>query len=298
MSGHEVVNGYTDLHCHGGAGYYFSDPNPENILKAVEFHKSHGTSQLIASLVTESIPDLRQQILRLIPFCEDGTLAGIHLEGPYLAKSRCGAHNPELLKAPDLEEIKMLLDIGRGFIKILTIAPELDNAIATISYLSKSKVIAAIGHSAGSYDDALRAIEAGAGLVTHFSNGMSKLSDGDRTFATAILYQSSIPFEIILDGHHVNSIDTKTIFEVAAPRAVLITDAMSATGMPDGDYQIGSLKVIVKDSTARLENGLSLAGSTLTMQKAVTNALELGISNQIVENAAKLLPSALLRGVS
>ncbi len=298
MSGHEVVNGYTDLHCHGGAGYYFSDPNPENILKAVEFHKSHGTSQLIASLVTESIPDLRQQILRLIPFCEDGTLAGIHLEGPYLAKSRCGAHNPELLKAPDLEEIKMLLDIGRGFIKILTIAPELDNAIATISYLSKSKVIAAIGHSAGSYDDALRAIEAGAGLVTHFSNGMSKLSDGDRTFATAILYQSSIPFEIILDGHHVNSIDTKTIFEVAAPRAVLITDAMSATGMPDGDYQIGSLKVIVKDSTARLENGLSLAGSTLTMQKAVSNALELGISNQIVENAAKLLPSALLRGVS
>lgn len=298
MSGHEVVNGYTDLHCHGGAGYYFSDPNPENILKAVEFHKSHGTSQLIASLVTESIPDLRQQILRLIPFCEDGTLAGIHLEGPYLAKSRCGAHNPELLKAPELEEIKMLLDISRGFIKIITIAPELDNAIAIISYLSKSKVIAAIGHSAGSYDDALRAIEAGAGLVTHFSNGMSKLSDGDRTFATAILYQSSIPFEIILDGHHVNSIDTKTIFEVAAPRAVLITDAMSATGMPDGDYQIGSLKVIVKDSTARLENGLSLAGSTLTMQKAVSNALELGISNQIVENAAKLLPSALLRGVS
>ncbi len=298
MSGHEVVNGYTDLHCHGGAGYYFSDPNPENILKAVQFHKSHGTSQLIASLVTESIPDLRQQILRLIPFCEDGTLAGIHLEGPYLAKSRCGAHNPKLLKAPELEEIKMLLDISRGFIKIITIAPELDNAIAIISYLSKSKVIAAIGHSAGSYDDALRAIEAGAGLVTHFSNGMSKLSDGDRTFATAILYQSSIPFEIILDGHHVNSIDTKTIFEVAAPRAVLITDAMSATGMPDGDYQIGSLKVIVKDSTARLENGLSLAGSTLTMQKAVTNALELGISNQIVENAAKLLPSALLRGVS
>ena len=298
MSGHEVVNGYTDLHCHGGAGYYFSDPNPENILKAVQFHKSHGTSQLIASLVTESIPDLRQQILRLIPFCEDGTLAGIHLEGPYLAKSRCGAHNPELLKAPELEEIKMLLDISRGFIKIITIAPELDNAIAIISYLSKSKVIAAIGHSAGSYDDALRAIEAGAGLVTHFSNGMSKLSDGDRTFATAILYQSSIPFEIILDGHHVNSIDTKTIFEVAAPRAVLITDAMSATGMPDGDYQIGSLKVIVKDSTARLENGLSLAGSTLTMQKAVSNALELGISNQIVENAAKLLPSALLRGVS
>ncbi|MEY3336948.1 MAG: hypothetical protein RL771_920 [Actinomycetota bacterium] len=298
MSGHEVVNGYTDLHCHGGAGYYFSDPNPENILKAVQFHKSHGTSQLIASLVTESIPDLRQQILRLIPFCEDGTLAGIHLEGPYLAKSRCGAHNPELLKAPELEEIKMLLDISRGFIKIITIAPELDNAIAIISYLSKSKVIAAIGHSAGSYDDALRAIEAGAGLVTHFSNGMSKLSDGDRTFATAILYQSHIPFEIILDGHHVNSIDTKTIFEVAAPRAVLITDAMSATGMPDGDYQIGSLKVIVKDSTARLENGLSLAGSTLTMQKAVSNALELGISNQIVENAAKLLPSALLRGVS
>lgn len=294
MSGREVVNGYTDLHCHGGAGYYFSDPNPENILKAVQFHKSHGTSQLIASLVTESIPDLRQQILRLIPFCEDGTLAGIHLEGPYLAKSRCGAHNPELLKAPELEEIKMLLDISRGFIKIITIAPELDNAIAIISYLSKSKVIAAIGHSAGSYDDALRAIEAGAGLVTHFSNGMSKLSDGDRTFATALLYETKIPLEIVFDWHHVSTADLKTIFEVAPDRIVLVSDATAAAGQPDGNYRIGSLDVVVKDATARLADNGTLAGSTLTLKQAALNAKSFGLSHRIIEHSTKFLPSRRL----
>ena len=103
MSGASNPTGYIDLHCHGGGGFNFSDPNSENIQKAIDFHKSNGSTDLLTSLVSETILDLKSQILRLIPFCDNGSIAGIHLEGPYLAKARCGAHNPDLLKAPNVE---------------------------------------------------------------------------------------------------------------------------------------------------------------------------------------------------
>ena len=294
MSGLENNSQNIDLHCHGGAGYYFSDPNPENVHSAISFHKSHGTSNLLASLVTEEIPVLKEQIRRLIPFCLDKSIAGIHLEGPYLAQARCGAHEPSLLKSPTLDEIKSLLDTGQGHISMITIAPELEGAIEAISYLRSQGVIAAIGHSAGNYDDAIRAIDAGAQLVTHFSNGMSKLADGDKTFATALLYESDILLELILDGHHVSDNDVHAIFCHASDRVVFVTDAMAAAGQPDGEYRIGNLDVNVKDGVARLKKNGSLAGSTLTMDLAITNARALGLSDEVIyasssKNARDLL---------
>ncbi|MFM7491403.1 MAG: N-acetylglucosamine-6-phosphate deacetylase [Actinomycetota bacterium] len=288
MSGLESRSQNVDLHCHGGAGYYFSDPNPDNVKTAIEFHKSHGTSTLVASLVTEEIPVLKEQIQRLLPFSQDKSIAGIHLEGPYLAQARCGAHEPSLLKAPKLDEIKSLLDTGQGHISMITIAPELEGAIEAISYLRSQGVIAAIGHSAGNYDDAIRAIDAGAQLVTHFSNGMSKLADGDKTFATALLFESDILLELILDGHHVSDNDVHTIFSHAGDRVVFVTDAMAAAGQPDGEYRIGNLDVNVKDGVARLKKNGSLAGSTLTMDLAITNARALGLSDEIIyESSSK-----------
>ena len=294
MNEREVEAKYVDLHCHGGAGFYFSDPNPENIRAAINFHKNNGTSQLLASLVTERIEVLHEQIERLLPFFRDGSIAGIHLEGPYLAHARCGAHNPSYLKNPTIDEVSRLLEIGDGAISMITIAPELEGALDVISYLSKSDVLAAIGHSAGDYDDAIKAVEAGASLVTHFSNGMSKLRDGEKTFATALLCESSIPLELIVDGHHVSREDVEAIAEVASDRIVFVTDAMSAAGQPDGNYMIGSLEVEVVDATARLKSNGALAGSTLTMNRAVENARKLGISDAIIENAARVLPQKLL----
>jgi len=277
MSGQREVTGYVDLHCHGGGGFYFSDPNPENIQKAIDFHKNNGSTDLLASLVSETIPDLKNQILRLIPFCENGSIAGI--------------------KAPNVEEVKELLEIANGHIKMITIAPELPGAVDAIKYLSENKVIAAIGHSNGNFDDALTAIDAGASLVTHFSNGMSKLKDGEKTFASALLYKSKIPLEIIVDGHHVSRADLETIFEVAPDRIVLVTDAMAASGQPDGNYRIGSLDVVVADGIARLVSNGALAGSTLTMNLAVENARKFGLSDQAIVNAAAALPKKLLSSV-
>ncbi len=295
MSGDTNLKGYVDLHCHGGGGFYFSDPNPENIERVITFHKSNGSTNLLASLVSETISDLKNQIIRLIPFCKDGSISGIHLEGPYLAKARCGAHNPDLLKAPTIDEVKELMEVSDGHIKMITIAPELNNALEVIRYLSNNQVIAAIGHTNGSYEDALKAVDAGASLVTHFSNGMNKLKDGDKTFAAALLYESEVPLEIIFDGHHVSTQDLETISEIAPNRIVLVTDAMSASGMPDGHYQISSMDVVVKEGVARLASNGALAGSTLTMNLAVANAREFGLSNELVLNSSQTLPLSLLK---
>lgn len=294
MSEREIEANYVDLHCHGGAGFYFSDPNPRNIQSAINFHKNHGTSQLLASLVTEKIDDLETQIRRLVPFYNSGAIAGIHLEGPYLARARCGAHNPNLLKSPTISEIQRLIEVGEGAIKMITVAPELENALEVISYLASKKIIAAIGHSDGSYADALKAVDAGAALVTHFSNGMSKLKDGERTFATALLYETSIPLELIMDGHHVSREDTASIASVAGDRMIFVTDAMAAAGQPDGQYSIGDLDVVVTESVARLKSNGALAGSTLTMQRAVDKARDFKISEEVIRNAAISLPTKLL----
>ena len=290
----EIEAKYVDLHCHGGAGFYFSDPNPRNIQSAIDFHKNHGTSTLLASLVTEKIDDLEIQIRRLIPFYNSGAIAGIHLEGPYLARARCGAHNPNLLKSPTISEVEKLIKVGDGAVRMITIAPELDNALEVISYLAKNNIVAAIGHSGGGYDDALKAVDAGAALVTHFSNGMSKLKDGDKTFATALLHKTSIPLEIIMDGHHVTRDDVAAIAEAAGDRMVFVTDAMAAAGQPDGNYKIGDLDVVVSEGVARLKSNRALAGSILTMNQAVANARIVGLSENVILNASQTIPTKLL----
>ena len=295
MSEREIEAKYVDLHCHGGAGFYFSDPNPRNIESAIDFHKNHGTSTLLASLVTEKIADLHAQIVRLLPFYHSGAIAGIHLEGPYLARARCGAHNPNLLKSPTISEVQKLIEVGDGAVRMITIAPELENGLDVISYLAKNNIVAAIGHSDGGHDDALKAVDAGAALVTHFSNGMSKLKDGERTFATALLHKTSIPLEIIMDGHHVTREDVAVIAEAAGDRMVFVTDAMAAAGQPDGNYRIGDLDVVVSEGVARLKSNGALAGSTLTMQHAVDTAHAFGISDGLINHAARVLPTELLK---
>lgn len=286
--------GFVDLHCHGGGGYNFTDANIENIRAAIQFHKANSTEKLIASLVTAEIAELKKELARLIPFYQSGELSGIHLEGPYLSKVRCGAHDPKLLKAPEIEEIASLIGFGEGAIKMITFAPELPGALAAIEFTANQGIIAAIGHSDGTYQDALDAVNAGADLVTHFSNAMSKLKDGEQTFATALLHNSSLPLELIFDYVHVERSELQEIYDYAKERIILVTDAMAAAGQPDGKYFIGDLEVVVTDSIARLSSNNALAGSTLTMNQAVSNAIEFGFTPDLIENAARKLPMKLL----
>ena len=290
-----LIPGFVDIHCHGGGGKYFASLTDAEISQVIQTHRAGGTVAGLASLVTEPIPNLLQQIKRLVPFAERGEIAGIHLEGPYLSHSRCGAHDPALLRIPTIAEVQELLNAGQGFIKMITIAPELDGALEVIEYLAKSGVIAAIGHSQSDAATAQAAIDRGASVVTHFNNAMPKVVDGPGTMNSAVINELRVSLELILDGEHVATNIVREIFEAAPNRIVMITDAMSAAGSADGTYKIADLEVTVKDSVARLASNGSLAGSTLTMAKAFNHALnEIGVSITEAVHAASTLPALIL----
>lgn len=290
-----LIPGFVDIHCHGGGGKYFSSLTDAEISQVIATHRAGGTVAGLASLVTEPIPNLLEQIKRLVPFAERGEIAGIHLEGPYLSHARCGAHEPALLRTPTISEVQTLLDAGQGFIKMITIAPELDGALEVIEYLSKCGVIAAIGHSQSDAKTAEAAIDRGASVVTHFNNAMPKVVDGPGTMSSAVISDLRVSLELILDGEHVSTAIVRDVFTAAPNRIVMVTDAMSAAGSVDGNYQIAQLEVLVKDSVARLASNGSLAGSTLTMAKAFNHALnEIGISITEAVHAASTLPALIL----
>jgi len=290
-----LIPGFVDIHCHGGGGKYFGGLTDTDIEQVIATHRAGGTVAGLASLVTEPIENLITQIKRLVPFAQRGDIAGIHLEGPYLSHARCGAHDPNLLRIPTLAEVQTLLDAGQGFIKMITIAPELDGALEVIEHLSKSGVIAAIGHSQSDAATAQKAIDHGASVVTHFNNAMPKVVDGPGTMNSAVLKDLRASLELILDGEHIATSIVREIFEGAPKRIVMITDAMSAAGSTDGTYKIANLEVSVKDGVARLASNGTLAGSTLTMAKAFSHALnEIGISITEAVHAASTLPALIL----
>jgi N-acetylglucosamine-6-phosphate deacetylase len=265
-----LIPGFVDIHCHGGGGYYFSNPDSDHIKIAIDIHRQAGTTTQYASLVTTDLDQLKAQIEALIPFVQSGDLAGIHLEGPYLSHAKCGAHAPELLRAPQLDEVQSLIEWGQGTIAMVTIAPELEGALESIAWLASQGVIAAIGHSDADADTARAAIDAGARVVTHFTNAMAKMVGG-QSMATEVLDDSDISLELINDGTHVPIDVIEVMKKNALDRTILVTDAMSAAGGTDGKYLIGNLEVEVKDSIARLVSNGSLAGSTLTMGRAFIN---------------------------
>ena len=289
-----LIPGFVDIHCHGGGGYYFSDSNTVNIQRAINLHRLHGTTFQVASLVTDSVEALHSQIKRLLPFIRDGWISGIHLEGPYLSKAKCGAHNSELLRVPEVTEIKGFLEIGEGAISMVTIAPELPGAIEAISYLSSQGVIAAIGHTNANPNQMELAIAAGASVVTHFNNAMQKLDSSDKSSAHYLLDNEVISLEAIFDGVHLQESVEKSLLKDFNSRTIAVTDAMSAAGCGDGNYLIGNLPVVVRNDVARLEDGGALAGSTLTMDRVFLNLVHSGATLEDAvlmtsQNAADLL---------
>ncbi len=282
-----MISGFTDIHSHGGGGYSFSDQRPENIALALAMHREHGTATQIASLVTEPIEVLKAQIKNLLPFVADKSIAGIHLEGPYLSSAKCGAHDPKLLREPKLDEIKELIEVGEGHIRMVTIAPELFGAVEAIKFLTSMGVTVALGHSNASEAEALRGIDSGATVVTHMFNGLPGLDHREGTITNALLVNPDIYFEVILDGVHVNHSAMQLLLSIASDRIILVTDAMAAAGASDGKYKIGELDVLVSSGIATLASTGSLAGSTLTMDLAYNRLVkEFGVSPEIAQSAA------------
>lgn len=265
-----LVPGFVDQHAHGGGGYSFITTDSSEARHAAELHLSHGTTSMIASLVSGSQAALIEQIGALSPLVDDGTVVGIHLEGPWISPQYCGAHDVTQLRAPERQEVAELLAAGGGRIKMVTIAPELPGAVPAIRQIVEAGALAAIGHSAADYETAAAAIEAGASVATHVANAVRPLRHRDPGLTGAVLEDPRVNLELIADGTHVHRVVLNLVIrEAGVDRVSLITDAMAAAGGADGRYLLGKLEVDVVDGVARLVEGGAIAGSTLTMDGAL-----------------------------
>ncbi|TNC26199.1 N-acetylglucosamine-6-phosphate deacetylase [Amycolatopsis alkalitolerans] len=296
LAGGLVVPGFIDAHCHGGGGGSFSSAEAKELRRAIAAHRRHGTTTMMASLVSEPIRTLVNQLAALRELVEDGELAGVHLEGPFIAEARCGAHDPAVLLEPDTASVDALLRAGHGAVRMVTLAPELAGGVRAVRQLTEFGVIAAIGHTDGTEEQIRPAIEAGATVGTHLFNGMRPLHHREPGPIGALLDDERVTVELICDLVHVHP----TVLRLAATyagrgRTVLITDAMSATDAADGRYQLGRLEVDVRDGVATLSDTGSLAGSTLTMDVAFRNFVRgAGLSIPDAVRATSGRPAELL----
>ncbi|MEV6547593.1 N-acetylglucosamine-6-phosphate deacetylase [Streptomyces sp. NPDC051597] len=296
LSGHWVVPGFVDMHVHGGGGASFTNGTVEDVLKGIHTHRLHGTTTMVASTVTGEMDFLAQRAGLLSELVEQGDLAGIHFEGPFISPCRKGAHSEDLLRHPDPAEVRKLMDAARGTARMFTLATELPGGLDSVRLLAEHGVIAAIGHTDATYEQTVEAIDAGATVATHLYNAMPALGHRAPGPIAALLEDERITVELINDGTHLHPASLELAFHhKGADRVAFITDAMDAAGFGDGLYHLGPLEVEVKEGVARLVEGGSIAGSTLTLDRAFRRAVSVdGLS---VEDAVRALcanPARLL----
>ncbi|MDX2544939.1 N-acetylglucosamine-6-phosphate deacetylase [Streptomyces sp. WI04-05B] len=271
---HWVVPGFVDLHNHGGGGASFTSGTAEDVLKGVHTHRTHGTTTLVASTVTGDMDTLAARAGLLSELAEQGDIAGVHFEGPFISPCRKGAHSEALLRDPDPADVRKLIDAARGRAVMLTLATELPGGLDSVRLLVEHGVLAAIGHTDATYEQTVEAIDAGATVATHLFNAMPPLGHRDPGPITALLEDDRVTVELINDGTHLHPAALQLAFHHAgADRVAFITDAMDAAGFGDGRYLLGPLEVEVSEGVARLVEGGSIAGSTLTLDRAFKRAV-------------------------
>ncbi len=306
--GGTVLPGLVDLHCHGGGGKTMTTTDVAEARAVVAHHALRGSTSLVASLVTASPEVLLDQVRALAPLVTIGELCGLHLEGPFLSRARCGAQAPEFLLEPDLDLVEGLLSAADGALKVMTMAPELPGAGEVATRLRAAGVTVALGHSDASYQvfrSALQGLD-GDGLVTHLGNGMPAFHHravGPVGAALAEVAAGRAAVELIGDGVHVDEGFVALVFAAAAPDCVvLVTDAMAAAGMPDGDYVLGSQRVTVRGGEARLNAASqsdvaasTIAGGTSHLLEVVARAVHRsGVPLVDAVRAASQTPARIL----
>ena len=299
VHGQWILPGFVDMHAHGGGGTSFTEGTAQDAHAAAAFHLAHGTTSIVASLVTAPVGELEKRAALLAPLVADEVLAGLHLEGPFLSPARCGAQDPRHMLAPDMAAFERLRAAAAGHLKVITIAPELPGAIKLITAAASAGITAAVGHTDATAQITAAAIDAGATHATHLFNGMRPPHHREPGPVGALLDRDDVSCEVIADGVHLHDTIIRLTARIAGPgRLVLVTDAMAAAGMPDGRYRLGSRQVSVTGGVARLidEDGRpgAIAGSTATMADVVRRAAAAGLSVPDVVAAASTTPARVL----
>lgn len=304
-SGLTIVPGFIDLHIHGAGGHDVMEANARALDRITAAVARHGTTSMIATTVSAPIEDTCRSLEAIASYIREhqaysgdarpvAEILGIHLEGPFLSHAKRGVHPPDTLAKPSVETLQKFLAAADGLVKIITIAPELPGATELIEAIVAAKVVAAVGHTDADYDQARAAIHAGARHAVHVYNAMRPFDHRDPGILGAILTDPEITAEIIADGVHVAGPAIQVLIGCKGVDAVLlVSDGIAATGMPDGNYRLGNFAVTVKDGVCRNAEG-RLAGSTLTLDRAIRNLVALGVSLQDAVRMATILPARRL----
>ncbi len=275
FDGAMLTPGFIDLLVHGGGGYGFADMSVEAVEHISQHFFRHGTTGLLAALYSKTEKDMVADVKRIAEFCQHSkgskNVWGMHLEGPFINRDLHGAMKPEYLWMPSVDGWRQLHDASNGYIRLMTIAPELPGADEVMRAAARDGVVLSIGHSSANYQEILTAIDNGAAQITHIFNAMKPFHHREPGVALGALLHNELKVELIADGIHVHPAVMKLIYKIKGDGGILlITDAIRASGMPNGEYTFMDQAIHVKNGKAYLPNG-TLAGSTLTMEQAVKN---------------------------
>ncbi len=293
-----VAPGFVDTHTHGYMGVDASYSSPEELLKWSRLIIRHGVTSFVPSTVSlphEAIVSACKNVVEAMNKWrpENGArILGIHLEGPYISKEKKGAQNPEYIRPASIDELREYIRVSNKTIRQITVAPEAPNVLDAIPFLVENNIVVSLGHSVSDYETARKAILLGASKATHLYNAMPPIHHRKPGLIIALLRHRSVYLELITDYIHVSPEMVLFTIEYAGPdRVALITDSISATMLPDGRYKLGGLDVEVKDGIPRIAGTNTLAGSTLTMDKAVKNLVEKGVPLKDALTMATLTPA-------
>ena len=281
LDGKYVVPGFIDVHIHGSNGADAMDGTVEALKTISSYIATKGTTKFLATTLTSSKEELIN-VLKIAADLQDkeidgATIFGVHMEGPYFDIEYKGAQNEKYMKPATEKEIKDYLDVKPGLVKMMSLSPHTEQSIETVKFLRENGVIVSVGHSAAKFNDVMKAVDAGLSHSTHTFNGMRGINHREPGVAGAVLISDKINAEVIFDKIHIHPEIVRLMIKAkGTDKVVCITDAMAATGLPNGDYKLGELDVYVKDGEARLKSNDSLAGSVLTMDKAFKHVIELG----------------------
>ncbi len=288
-AGSYVCPGFVDIHCHGGGGHS-SEEGVDHVHGLAAFHRGVGTTSVVVSLATAPFDELlaRLDTIRLASLA-DPRILGAHMEGPFLDAGHRGAHDERLLRVPTPALIRELLRVADGCLRQITLAPE-HASPEVLDLLLDAGVRVAVGHTSATAEIAAAAYRRGASLLTHAFNGMPGIHHRNPGPVVAAL-DSGATLELIADGVHVDPAVVRMLFQLAPGRVALVTDAMAAAGAADGEYRLGAHTVLVRNGIARLGENGSLAGSTLTLERAVQIAHRCGVSVPAAVRAATATPA-------
>lgn len=296
--GNIVAPGFVDTHTHGYMGVDASYSPSEELLKWSKLITRHGVTSFVPSTVSlphGAIISVCKNVVEAMKKWkpENGArILGIHLEGPYISREKKGAQNPEYIRPASIDELREYIRVSNNTIRQITVAPEAPNVLDTIPFLVENNVVVSLGHSISDYETARKAILLGASKATHLYNAMPPIHHRKPGLIVALLRHWSVYLELIVDYIHVSPEMVFFTIEYAGPdRIALITDSISATMLPDGRYKLGGLDVEVKNGIPRIAGTNTLAGSTLTMDKAVKNLVEKGVLLKNAITMATLTPA-------